>query len=90
MLCYDPWRPHRNGQDPAIDTYGHDISGVVLIGNVIVRSPILATRSNPGIKGISLIGGRPPATTTFRNVTGVGLLGNLVVGVLDDVSMTLV
>ena len=77
-------------ENPNGDTYGHNVSGVVLLGNVIVRPPVLATRWDPGIKGISLIGGlggRPPATTTFCGVTGVGLAGNLVVGVLDDVSV---
>jgi subtilisin-like proprotein convertase family protein len=77
-------------EDGATDTYGHVISGVALIGNVIVHSPILATPFDPGIKGITLIGGlagRPPATTTFCSVTDVGLFGNLVVGVLNDVSV---
>ena len=77
-------------EDGATDTYGHKVSDVVLLGNVIVRPPVLASRWDPGIKGISLIGGfggLPPATTTFCSVTGISLAGNLVVGVLDDVSV---
>lgn len=81
---------------PTSDTLGHSISGVLLSGNVVGRVPVLATRWDPAIKGISLIGGlgsTPPATPSWWHstwgcsVTQVILENNLVAGVVDDVSV---
>ncbi len=82
-------------EDPATDTWGHSVSDIVLRGNVVVRSPVLATGWDPGIKGISLIGGLGGVpfstgrwrTTTFCSVTQVTLDHNIVAGVVDDVSL---
>jgi len=84
-------------QNDTIDnSQGHRISGVVLGGNIIERVPVLATRWDPTIKGISIIGGlgrTPPATpawwraTTRCSVTQVTIENNLVAGVVDDVSL---
>jgi subtilisin-like proprotein convertase family protein len=84
-------------EDPPTDvTERHSLSDVLLRGNVIGRVPVLATRWDPAVKGISLIGGlgsTPPATppwwreTTRCSVTEIRLAGNLVAGVVDDVSV---
>jgi subtilisin-like proprotein convertase family protein len=81
---------------PTDNTQGHSISGVLLRGNVIEGVPVLATRWDPTIKGISLIGGlgrTPPATptwwreTTRCSVNQVTVDNNLVAGIVDDVSV---
>jgi len=77
------------------DASGNVVSDVQLTGNVIGREPTLATRIDPQVKGISLIGGlggTPPATgnwkaSTDNSVTSVTVQGNLVAGVKDDVSV---
>jgi subtilisin-like proprotein convertase family protein len=79
----------------ADDAFGNVVSDVQLTGNVIGREPTLATRIDPQVRGISLIGGlggTPPATgnwkaSTDNSVTSVTVQGNLVAGVMDDVSV---
>ena len=70
------------------DSTGNRIHGVTLLDNTIVHAPVLATRWNRRVKGITVIGGlggpRPRSgnwrRSAFNSVTCIRLKGNVVVG----------
>lgn len=81
----------RVGQDDAI---GNRVSRVELRGNVIARVPVLATRWDSRLKGISVIGGlggagrpTPAWRATGNAVACVTSRGNLVAGKRDDIAV---